>query len=355
MTIHMPNEQWPHWNPRVHIANSGGQRDPGNWPDCGSPRSFDLWLERYNSTDYHADKQGKDDRTSIHKVDWMGLETDNENTYTYLAVDLTRSYDSKKVKKYIREAMYIRPDYFFIFDKVRTEKDSYDKRWLLHCGDYYAPEKTIPVLNGEEKILKGTSEGGISESMNSDLIKITWGERSLLCKILLPRKSRLRKVGGKGYQLWIDDWDHPEKSGNWVPLNKYLRKSVEPGAWRLEIQPSIRSKNDYFLNVFYIPDSANDSIPRIELIESKEGNMVGSLENNHLILFGKTDKEVLTVTYIADSYGTMRHFICNLKAGMKYTITVNGEFLQEIRATKQGMISFTTEYEGMKNIKIVSE
>jgi hypothetical protein len=142
--------------------------------------------------------------------------------YDFAQADITRAYNSNKVtskahkpkvSQVMRSLFFLRPDeYVIIFDQVTSTKAEYPKRWLMHS--IYRPE-----LDGRETFdgmvahsdmipgnpggvsLQGDKRGGISESMDTNIVTLKgWdfgpADGRLLSRTLLPIKHITRIVGG---------------------------------------------------------------------------------------------------------------------------------------------------------------
>jgi hypothetical protein len=81
----------------------------------------------------------------------------------------------------------------------------------------------------------------------------------LFLKILKPENYLIRKVGGEGYEFWVDG----SKPKNYpIPDSEKKRieeqmggKWQEVGTWRIEIMPKDKKDQYDFINVFYIGDA----------------------------------------------------------------------------------------------------
>jgi heparin/heparan-sulfate lyase len=135
--------------------------------------------------------------------------------FTYAVGDATKSYSPKKLKRFLRHFLYLPPDLFVIFDQVSATDASFRKAWLLHTVS--------------EPDVKG------------NLIRVTNGDATLICRTVLPQSPTITTVGGHGKERWVDgrDWPSLEKT-EWPP---------EAGAWRVEVSPSLPSQEDLFLHV----------------------------------------------------------------------------------------------------------
>ncbi len=151
--------------------------------------------------------------------------------YTVMAGDATRAYDPERVRLAQREIVYLRDasqtnpsiavnPIVVVFDRVESANPSFKKKFLLHTVNE-------PALKGNFMV---TDHAG--------------GRLSTLT--LLPENARLELVGGPGREAWVDG-----KNYSWDPEAPKV-KSIEPGAWRLEVSPSQPAARDYFLHVLFV-------------------------------------------------------------------------------------------------------
>ena len=168
-------------------------------------------------------------------ADIAGFETNN--FYTYVLGDATRAYDPRKLTQFTRQFLFIRPDYFVIFDRVTSKDASYPKRWLLHA-------------------LR-------EPAVQDDLVTVTEGRGRLFCRTLLPEGARIEKVGGPGREFEVEGVNYP-------PSPDKLRESPEAGAWRVEVQPAQAATEDLFLHVFQATEAGTEAMIPVERVTQGE-------------------------------------------------------------------------------------
>ncbi len=177
---------------------------------------------------------------------------DENEQYAYVASNATNSYHEAKVEEVIRQFVFVPPDHFVIFDRVRSTKREYSKRWLLHTAS--EPE------------------------MNSLQFKASHQKGVLFCRTLFPKRAKIAKVGGEGKQFWSDgkNWLLPEltpddwnyKGMNWLDNEHDLF-----GQWRVEVVPEKAAKEDYFLHLIQVGDGAMEQMTVSKAIAC--GNSLG--------------------------------------------------------------------------------
>jgi hypothetical protein len=252
-------------------ANDGGQRMNSSryWNTIRSPKDWertrDLW-----------------DLGMMRVVDYV------PGQYHYALGDATKAYSSDKMKKFTREILYAPAhNLLFVFDCVVSTKPSFRKAWLLHGVN----EPSVDQDSGQ-----GTAEAKEFRNANTFCFRENKGE--LLVHLLLPRESVVTRRGGPGNEFYTPGNDNggPWGSGaNWplepaqagpLPQDPKLvhmwktfwgedfsqispsnRRNVVPGAWRIEVSPSVPAEEDFFLHVFEIGDLGMTGKQKVALIE----------------------------------------------------------------------------------------
>ncbi|MFC1863196.1 hypothetical protein ACFL1Z_04500 [Thermodesulfobacteriota bacterium] len=146
--------------------------------------------------------------------DWGGLiRFEDTDSYTLSSGDATKGYNSivdgnkyvcrgetdgtqanPKTELVQRDFLYLKSsggadDYFVVFDRVVSTDPSFKKVFLLHTiGE--------PSLSGNESQIYGGIDGGIYESNDTNVFKISQTSAKLFMKTLLPTKTKVFKTGG---------------------------------------------------------------------------------------------------------------------------------------------------------------
>lgn len=212
-------------------ANDGGQRMPLQWK---TPQSF----EEYMSKDFNVGT------VLSHSIG---------DDFTCLKGDITAAY-SDKVEKVERSFVFCDlhtaevPAALVIFDRVVSRDPSFRKYFLLHCIE--EPE----ISPGRYVVRKG---GGMLD-----------------CRVLLPEKAEIGKVGGKGHEYDVFGTNFPIKDDGSIF-----------GAWRVEVCPSQPAKEDSFLTVIQIADNGTGGNLPAERIDA--GPLTGASFGGREVLFSK--------------------------------------------------------------------
>jgi len=204
--IHDPAETWPGIRAGSVSGNDGGQAHA--WPHHnGAVEDPQQWHNKRALYDI-AEIPAFEDR----------------GRYLYVAGDATRAYSPKKLDYFTRQIVYIRPDTFVIFDRVKSKKATFKKTWLLQAAR--KPTGQPP-----------------------DLV-ITNGKGRLFVQTVLPEDPQVKLVvggdlyryGGKAYPAKRDTGPAPE--------------------CRIEVSPSQPAAVDYFLHVLTASDAATASVSK---------------------------------------------------------------------------------------------
>ena len=281
--------------------------------------------------------------TYLHDMADVLRRADNER-YTYAFADLTNAYANArweseyeserleavnyrpKVESVTRHWLYLRgesagaPEHFAVFDRVRSTDPGFVKKSLLH-------------FVGEPRIAGGTLRSadvaGHVETWAGSRFEAEQGRATLHGAILLPASPLLRKVGGKGYEYWVNGSNHDPYPDSEEPLG---------GNWRLEIQPPEPALDDLF---FYIlsPGARGDLAPAVAGISASgaEGAEFGSW----VLLFSAQERSLGELCYRVESKETRRHLICDLEPGRSYRVFRDGALLVELLPGESGIGEFS--------------
>jgi len=229
-------------------ANDGGQRMDSSryWNTVRNHEDFrntrDLW-----------------DLGSMRVVDFV------PGQYHYALGDASNAYSREKLKTFTREIVYVpAQDLLFVFDRVVSTHPSFKKAWLLHGVN----PPSVDQDRGQEKS---------KDFRQASTFRFRDGSGEVLVHSLLPRERRITRRGGPGADFYAPGDDHGGVWGsgeNWpleppegAPLpedskarhmwktfwgedfDRILssnRKNVVPGAWRIEVSPSVPAEEDLF-------------------------------------------------------------------------------------------------------------
>jgi hypothetical protein len=290
--IYDPSEKFFWSQNLLAAANDGGQRMDSSrfWNTIRSPADFQSTRDLWNLG-------------SMRVVDYV------PGQYHYAMGDASNAYSPEKLKKFTREVLYApAQDTLFVFDRVISTHPSFKKAWLLHgVNDPSVDQDAAP----------GAPEA--KEFKNASTFRFREGSGELLVHCLLPRERVITRRGGPGHDFYTPGDDHGGAWGsgeNWplepqeggpLPQDPKLqhmwktfwggdfskispsnRQNVVPGAWRIEVSPSLPAAEDFFLHVFEIGKTGATGKKRNELIDGV--NFLGAAaEAGPFVLFSTSD------------------------------------------------------------------
>ena len=290
--VYDPSEKFFWSENLLPAANDGGQRMNSSryWNTIRSPKDFqrtrDLW-----------------DLGSMRTIDFV------PGQYHYALGDSTKAYSSDKMKKFTREIMYVpTSSLLFVFDCVISTNPSYKKTWLLHG---------VNQPSVDQDAGQGTRES--RDFLNAKTFRFRENEGEFLVHSLLPRERVITRRGGPGEEFFTpgddsggawgsgENWPLEPADGGPLPQDPKLvkmwktfwgddfskispsnRRNVIPGAWRIEVSPSIPSLEDFFLHVFEIGAVGSTGKQNIAVIEGV--NFAGAVsEHGPCALFATSE------------------------------------------------------------------
>jgi len=227
------------------IANDGGQRRVGSGWGRPAPRDRDDWLRQ----------------KSHYQTVGVTLQGSDDNS-VWMVADLTPAYTSRlsgkgifaertrRVRHYQRTLVYAREqDLVIVYDRIESTHSSFRKAWLLHS--IHEPE---------------ISASGFVISVPANPAQDMAGGQ-LRGKVLLPEKATVTKIGGSGFEFFVDGVNYDE--GGAVQKQAARKRYAQPGAWRLEIEPTRPGRKDEFLVVMQVGLAAIASpLPPIEITQT---------------------------------------------------------------------------------------
>jgi hypothetical protein len=218
--------------------------------------------------------------------------------FDYAVGEAAKAYGTR-ANEFSRSMVFLRKAsdkaYVMVYDRINSTNASFQKKWLLHTINE-------PVINGT---VLNTEVDGHIYTVDGDTYSATnvYNNSALYGKVLLPKNHRIRKIGGAGYEFWVDGSLPKNWSIDWTVLaadkEPYMGGPVqEIGQWRLELMPATQQNRDLFLNVIYLGDAGETPAP-VDLVESAEGNMTGAYikdDTTAYVMLFSTAKEGATVT-----------------------------------------------------------
>jgi len=328
MLVYEPGERF-FWSENVWpAANDGGQRMDSSrfWNSVRSLEDFertrDLW-----------------DRGRVEAYE------DRPGEYVYVRGDGTHAYQPTKMKRFLRELLWLpQSNVLFVLDRVTSREAGQKKVWLLHG----VSEPKVVAPSAARAIGQGGSAYG-----GATLVTFEDGGGRLGIHSILPRDREVVVRGGPGFEFWTpgDEYGGPWGSGkNWpldppeggpLPTDPYLKKmwltfwggdmqklapsnrrAVVPGGWRVEISPGRPARDDVFLQAIEIGDRGTER-RRIDAIDGY--HLAGAAVAGDTVVLFRTegaDEAEATVPDVA----TQSLQISGLPAGATYDLQLTSAF-----------------------------
>jgi len=187
-------------------------------------------------------------------ADWSDLAAFKTTPYyDYVVGDAHKAYRDR-LDKYYRTLVFVRKEnkaYLVIYDKVKLKKQNFQMKWLMH----FVSE---PKISGQK--IKEEVPGHIEWYRGNFLkAKNVFNTSELFLKVLKADDFLIRKIGGSGYEYWVDG-SKPRNIP--VPAKELTRveeqiggKWQESGTWRIELVPQDKKLERDLINVIYIGDA----------------------------------------------------------------------------------------------------
>jgi len=214
--------------------------------------------------------------------------------FDYAVGDATHSYSPERVTSITRQFVYLRPDTFVVFDRVKAAKPGLETIWMLHA--LYEPEwrgrkrpdTSLPAArqfslstDGKNRIPNPEPGGrylhtGGDTFVSDDRRKGMTGR--LFTKILMPpAESRLvRTIGGRWHDFEVNGVNYGPTQATYTKhkgRENGLNKDNTVGAegWRIEIAPRERPQETVFLVVMHAAEQTVADMPAVRPIRTAKG------------------------------------------------------------------------------------
>lgn len=295
MLVYDPSEKFFWSSDVLAAANDGGQRMNSSryWNTIRS-------IEDWNNT------------RDLWNLGCMRAIDHVPQQYHYAMGDATNAYIDRKLSRFTREVVYIpEGNLLFVFDRVKCTDPNWHKAWLLHGVNR-------PSVDGD----LGSEAQGVSNFPDAKTFVFNEGSGELRVHSLLPDKRNITRRGGPGNEFYTpgDDnggawgsgqnWPLDPANGGPLPTDPKLlhmwktfwgedysaiersnRVNVVPGAWRVEVSPTVPANEDLFLHVFEIGDRGTTGGKRAELVNGE--NFAGAaFEHGPIVLFSSAESKL---------------------------------------------------------------
>lgn len=247
VTVTDPADNAPSSGKNVRsIANDGGQRRIGSgWGLASAPIDLNDWLDQRDL--YHTGTLERyfDGHGSVVAV------ADITPAYTNAQSGAGEfSHRTRRVERMWRTFIYDRAaDVIIVRDVVKSTHAEFHKRWLLHT-------QTEPHIDGQDFFVSLPAQPQSKHAGGS-----------LTAHVLLPEHARLDKVGGPGFEFFVDGKNYDENGALASTLAK-KGASLEPGSWRMEVSPPRPQRDDEFLVALVPRGGETIPAPRIRRLSA---------------------------------------------------------------------------------------
>jgi hypothetical protein len=176
-----------------------------------------------------------------------------------------------------------------IYDRVASDGRSRPMTWLLHTIEEPRVDGGIHAVDVAEHITWHTDNTfHVTRAMAVDRFP---NGGTLHGKRLLPEMATTRKVGGEGYEFWIDHAcprpGAPSRGENFpVRESEAIYDSHEGGAWRIEIYPH----DPRPVQEFMVSLETNDGEPMTAIDPALDSETAGFIYRGTMIGFSRRDE-----------------------------------------------------------------
>lgn len=308
-------------------SNDGGQRNILTYNPDGSIKKTGSW--QTSGYSFGVDKYlGNEDVYKMGSITKYDAGTD----FVYSVGEATSGYDGNthKAGQVLRKFLYLRPDFFVVYDKIKTKNTTITPKFVLHSVDSL-------TVNGTGSEIATNAEYHYT---GGNTLTIDNGTGRLFSKTLLPASPVIKKIGGRGLRdFWVNGANYP---------------SSDPyGLWRAEVEAPIQSTYTEFLTTLYATSTATSFMPASQLFVSADGQMKGvqisTPEGKHVVLFSGTQGDGIPENDI--SYSTPDgvadvHIILDLKADTLYHVLKEGATVTVSKTTLPNSNQVTSSHGG---------
>jgi len=239
---------------------------------------------------------------------------------------------TRKVRSLEREFFWA-GGHFVVADHVKIDPSVAAPkkiRWLLHTIGMPAMSSTplYSVVPGHIQIYDRGSYSALRSEEG-------YGGRITVVP-LFPEGAQLRRVGGDGYECWVDsDWTHG--SNYPAPDASWYANDHEVGRWRVEtIAPGAPDSVDFLHYIFAGPPA--QAPPQVQGL-SGEGVIGCEIAGVGVIVFTREGAGE-PVRYQTTGENFLPNFVSGLRPNLAYTIRQDGGEARRIRTDAGGVLCF---------------
>jgi hypothetical protein len=238
-------------------------------------------------------------------------------------------YVTHKVNEQIREIVVIGNAYV-ILDRVTAAQASFEKSWMLHTIEEPSVSGTVTSTEVAGHIIRYAGDTATVDRS---------GVMRLHVKRILPADGLFRKVGGAGYECWVDG-NSPASGTNYpIPNAAQYDNSYEGGRWRLETRPGALRQSDVFLHVLQTTPVATAALT-VSSVPTTDG--YGVSVGDRVVVFPGTPGAGAPMQYeVQGALDDGLDHILALPPG-SYEVSINGQVAEYTRDPGDDLIRFRT-------------
>jgi hypothetical protein len=231
------------------------------------------------------------------------------NNYCYTIAEAAKSYDAEKLDRFTRRVLFVKPDHVLILDHValrNTGTSQRDARWILHFQHQ-------PQPSGE--LIRSDVPGHVETFDGKEIFQAN-GKGNVAIKTLLPILTRTTRIGGAGYEFYVDGQNYPVSS-NMDTVH------TTPGNWRIEVSPTEVHDTLVFFHTIKIGD---DQQPAVSGGDGQQNeHTIGVDWDNTLYFFDAKGMDNSETQILKDIPGgrVVNIFVADLDPAATYIVSVD--------------------------------
>lgn len=195
----------------------------------------------------------------------QSLGVDSSEFHAVTGGDATACYSAKKCREAVRQFVFVKPDYFVIYDRVTSVEPGQQKVFLLHSQGEFV------------------QRDGVWRS--------TGGEGALFTRTLLPRQAAATVIGGDGQEFMTGGVNYPIDGDSWVAKAK---GQTWAGRYRLEVSPAQNAEKARFLHLLQAADKGVKAMTASRLVttETQDGVVFTTADGTECTVMFRRDGNI---------------------------------------------------------------
>lgn len=268
-------------------------------------------------------------QTQYQRGRWIVYASDT--AYVYSNTDATLSYNSQKLKRYLRKIVYLKPNCFVVLDNIILRNTILsgsvkEVRWNAHF-------KNQPQINGQ---IINTQVPDHIETFNGKNYISANSSAYININTIFPDSTVSKRIGGNGYEYWVNGLNYP-------PIGNPDTVYATAGKWRVEVIPKLSESTVFSdtVNMLHTLSVNNVGVPPEQLaVRIKNENTLGCDYLNRILLFnvkGDTGTTGLNASGISGNRSIVLYCF-DLKRNSAYNLLVDGININQISSDSTGII-----------------